>query len=118
MVSVRFWEDYRVLKKKEEINEFRIIVNLNNNSYPQLSINLLPTGKVKSDSILFKSYCEKAEKIMLGLSDMGGTEKSIEDGNNIEMSPADEILKYKNLLDAGAITQEEYEAKKKQLLGL
>lgn len=33
-------------------------------------------------------------------------------------SPADEILKYKNLLDIGAITSEEYEAKKKQLLAL
>ena len=105
-------------KKKEEINEFKIIVNLYNNSYHQLSINLLPTGKVKSDSIIFKSYCEKAEKIMLGLSNMGGLEKSIEGGNNAEMSPADEILKYKSLLDAGAITQEEYEAKKRQLLGL
>ncbi|MCI1664768.1 MAG: SHOCT domain-containing protein [Atopobiaceae bacterium] len=33
-------------------------------------------------------------------------------------SPADEILKYKNLLDMGAITQQEYDAKKKQLLDL
>lgn len=33
-------------------------------------------------------------------------------------SPADEILKCKGLLDCGAITQEEYDAKKKQLLGL
>lgn len=33
-------------------------------------------------------------------------------------SSADEILKYKQLLDAGAITSEEFEAKKKQLLGL
>lgn len=31
---------------------------------------------------------------------------------------ADEIMKYKQLLDAGAITQEEYDAKKKQLLNL
>lgn len=31
---------------------------------------------------------------------------------------ADEILKFKNLLDLGAITQEEFEAKKKQLLDL
>lgn len=30
----------------------------------------------------------------------------------------DDILKYKNLLDSGAITKEEYEQKKKQLLGL
>lgn len=33
-------------------------------------------------------------------------------------SSADEILKYKNLLDMGAITHEEFEQKKKQLLGL
>ena len=33
-------------------------------------------------------------------------------------STADEILKYKNLLDGGIITQEEFDAKKKQLLGL
>lgn len=33
-------------------------------------------------------------------------------------SPADEIRKYKGLLDDGIISQEEFEAKKKQLLGL
>jgi hypothetical protein len=33
-------------------------------------------------------------------------------------SAADEILKFKQLLDMGAITQEEFDAKKKQLLGL
>ena len=32
-------------------------------------------------------------------------------------SAADEILKFKQLLDAGIITQEEFDAKKKQLLG-
>ena len=33
-------------------------------------------------------------------------------------SNADELAKYKGLLDAGVITQEEFDAKKKQLLGL
>lgn len=33
-------------------------------------------------------------------------------------SSADEILKYKNLLDMGAITQEEYDKKKEQLLNI
>lgn len=33
-------------------------------------------------------------------------------------SDADEIIKYKQLLDMGALTQEEFDAKKKQLLGL
>ncbi len=31
---------------------------------------------------------------------------------------ADEIKKYKELLDQGAISEEEYEAKKKQILGI
>ena len=38
--------------------------------------------------------------------------------NNISNSGADEILKYKNLLDQGILTQEEFDAKKKQILGL
>ena len=33
-------------------------------------------------------------------------------------SVADEILKFKNLMDMGAITQEEFNLKKKELLGL
>ena len=36
----------------------------------------------------------------------------------VQSSVADEILKFKNLLDMGAITQEEFDAKKKELLGL
>ena len=36
----------------------------------------------------------------------------------IPQSNADELKKYKDLLDAGIITQEEFDAKKKQLLGL
>lgn len=35
---------------------------------------------------------------------------------NVQVSNADELLKYKNLLDSGVITQEEFEDKKKQLL--
>ena len=36
----------------------------------------------------------------------------------VQMSAADELKKYKELLDAGVITQEEFDAKKKSLLGL
>lgn len=36
----------------------------------------------------------------------------------VQASPAEEIKKYKELLDMGVITQEEFDAKKKQLLGI
>lgn len=35
-----------------------------------------------------------------------------------QLSAADELKKFKELLDCGLITQEEFDAKKKQLLGL
>jgi len=35
-----------------------------------------------------------------------------------QISSADELKKFKDLLDSGIITQEEFEAKKKELLGL
>ncbi len=38
--------------------------------------------------------------------------------NAVILSDADELKKYKELLDEGIISQEEYEQKKKQLLGL
>ena len=38
--------------------------------------------------------------------------------SELSSSQADELKKYKNLLDSGIITQEEFEAKKKQLLNL
>lgn len=40
--------------------------------------------------------------------------------NNVAtaFSPADELFKFKQLLDAGIITQQEFDEKKKQLLGL
>ena len=36
----------------------------------------------------------------------------------VQQSNAEELRKYKDLLDSGTITQEEFDAKKKQLLGL
>lgn len=43
---------------------------------------------------------------------------STENTKENSLSNADELKKYKELLDSGVITQEEFDAKKKQLLGL
>lgn len=39
-------------------------------------------------------------------------------GVTAAVSPADELLKFKQLLDSGIITQEEFDEKKRQILGL
>ncbi|MBQ8869292.1 MAG: superinfection immunity protein [Oscillospiraceae bacterium] len=41
-----------------------------------------------------------------------------ETSENMVLNGADAIIKYKNLLDQGVITKEEFEVKKKQLLDL
>ena len=42
--------------------------------------------------------------------------KSVSNIQQIQMSSADELMKYKNLLDSGVISQEEFDQKKKDLL--
>lgn len=45
-------------------------------------------------------------------------ERQNEKGTNPQNNCTDELKNYKDLLDSGVITQEEFDAKKKQLLGL
>lgn len=53
------------------------------------------------------------------IEDMDGKQiSSTELVNTPAISAADELKKFKELLDSGVITQEEFDAKKKQLLGL
>lgn len=59
---------------------------------------------------------ELARKIVNYLEKRRGELKNTSGSQPI--SSADEILKFKNLLDSGVITQEEFDAKKNQLLGM
>ncbi|MCL2080183.1 MAG: SHOCT domain-containing protein [Oscillospiraceae bacterium] len=63
---------------------------------------------------------EYAEKLNLLLSALISNDTSTEKETNSSepISAADEIKKFKDLLDSGIISQEEFNAKKKQLLGL
>jgi predicted Zn-dependent peptidase len=57
---------------------------------------------------------EYVEEQILKLSQNKGGTTVIQQAN----SPAEELKKFKELLDMGIITQEEFDTKKKQLLGL
>lgn len=72
------------------------------------------------NSILLKNteQLNEALKIKKYIENCISEKKSTEKETDNSMSAADEILKFKQLLDIGAITEEEFEAKKKQLLGL
>lgn len=66
--------------------------------------------------VMLKNRDELHEEISKLL--IGRQEKSSVIKQEIPQSAADELEKYKKLLDSGTITQAEFDAKKKQLLGL
>lgn len=71
------------------------------------------------DKISAKAIFEKAHLVIDEIRNSANAPVSETTSSLVDkISPADEILKYKQLLDAGAITQEEFEIKKKQLLNL
>lgn len=68
-----------------------------------------------SQQIRFEAItnAEEVAKVVSGLIAKNSNNTSAPSGNS-----ADELLKYKKLLDSGVISQEEFDAKKKQLLDI
>ena len=76
-------------------------------------------GDEYSIPIGFKKMIPPAKAVWECINQLVSDYKSGNTEKQSQMSSvADEILKFKNLLDNGIITQEEFEAKKKQLLNL
>ncbi len=82
-------------------------------------------GKIVVDSIteymdmcVDKAKVEEIRKLALEAIESYRAKKSSVNGQVQAVSSADELKKFKELLDMGVITQEEFDAKKKQLLGL
>lgn len=80
--------------------------------------SILGTGKLRikgiTDTFLVDMYIKNINEVKKIINSY--KDESITTNVN-QLSTADEILKFKNLLDQGIITQEEFEKKKKELLG-
>lgn len=70
----------------------------------------------KTDSIVYKTAFKEAQKCLSKFELICKSRARATVAAPV--SGADEILKYKQLLDMGIITQEEFTAKKKQILGI
>ena len=102
-------------KNKGVCNSLRIKITLNDILDPVVYIDLLKSN-TKKDGTVYRSYYNYAQEILSVLDLITKKQTPTE---SVEMtSVADELLKFKSLLDVDAITQEEYDAKKKELLGL
>lgn len=100
-------------KQKEFIKKMYIKISLKHPYDSYTEIPLIST-EVKKGSLTYNIMTESANKILALLDSMVVSEPVAVSST----SAADELLKYKELLDCGALTQEEFNAKKKELLNL
>ena len=102
-------------RKNESICEsLRLMINLNDFNKPIIFINFIYTPILKN-SQEYLNLLNHAQECLAYLHIMCN---KVPQNQNESFYAADEILKYKKLLDEGAITNDEYESKKKQLLNL
>ena len=108
-------------KNYDYINKLGVVITFKNNENIRL---ILLDANFKKGSFVANSYYQKFHDVC-GVLDATISKNSQylqfeqqKQISNSKDSSADEIMKYKNLLDSGAITRDEFEAKKKQLLNL
>lgn len=103
-------------KQKKTCTKLQIKITMNSIDKPTVYIDLVNT-ELKRNTMLFRMAETQAQEIMSLLNVI-----CMQEGSNDTLQPqassADEILKFKALLDQGIITEEEFSAKKKQLLGI
>lgn len=108
-------------KISETVSLLEIIIRTNDFNKPQYNITFIKGYSLPKDANYRRIYDEAQEVIgvLNFISSNGKVSNSVAlENNNQSVSNADELKKYKDLLDSGVITQEEFNAKKKQLLGL
>lgn len=108
-------------KQSDFVNSMKIRLTVNSMSNPTEYIDMNPIRtRLKRSSWQYRKILQETQEILscLELIIKENQNAFATKGNVLKSDPADEILKYKKLLDIGAITQEEYDEKKKQLLEL
>ncbi len=101
-------------KSKGICNSLKLKVTVKDINNPVVYITFIDT-KTKKDGFTYKNVSKQAQEC-LSTFQLICDQRNEASSNNETISAADEILKFKNLLDVGAISQEEYDNKKKELL--
>lgn len=100
---------------KAECSKLNVLINVKD--APSKVVIPLLISKTKKNSLVYKNTIEFLTRITTYLDSIIDEVK-----NDISKTPStdpyEDVKKLKELLDIGAITQEEFNAKKKQLLGL
>lgn len=101
-------------KSKEVCKSLRLRVSIKNAHTNIVYINFI-TSETKMGSFIYNVSMDSAQRCIAALETINDFNQN---SNSQSISVADEIIKFKNLLDQGIITQTEFETKKKELLSL
>lgn len=105
------YEDSVLCRFNSKKSKQLVFEDINNVDFGKNALKLIGTGfKFKISNIT------NAEAIKSLIIDKKKSEQV--KSNSVDVSNADELKKYKELLDSGVITQEEFDTKKKQILGM
>ncbi|MBR3243237.1 MAG: SHOCT domain-containing protein [Parasporobacterium sp.] len=97
--------------------KLQIKVTTNNPERPKQTVTLID-GEVPKETEDYITNYQFAQKAASKFKSILGQLQQKDAPQSYVGSPADEIKKYKELLDIGALTQEEFDVKKKELLSL
>lgn len=103
-------------KHKSTCTKLQIRITLNDLSSPVEYITLI-NFETKKSSLLYSSAYDTAKQIMSMLEIICSNSEPESKVSEVK-DEVEEVLKYKNLLDQGIITKEEFEAKKKKIMGI
>lgn len=108
-------------KQKDIVTSMSVAITVRNDFVSRIEIPLI-SSETKKGGLIYNGMKDIGNKIVSLLNVVSNDAQSDAPQPIISApatpSAADELLKFKQLLDVGAITQDEYDAKKKQLLGL
>lgn len=103
----------------ETVNDITVIIRMNDPEIPTIQLKIFD-GSIERSSDNYSKYIKKAQNIISYLTIITNNRDTINSNRvtNDSTSSIDEIRQYKQLLDEGIISQQEFDAKKKQLLNL
>lgn len=104
-------------KTKAVVDSLKIKITMNDLEVPVIYVDLI-TSKTKVESWVYRSAISKADNILASLDIIVKQYQQSDSIGSPVPSPTDEIRKFKALLDDGIISQEEFDAKKAELLNL
>ena len=108
-------------KVHETCRSLRIKITVRDVKHPTEYIDLLTMGSIDKSSWSYRNLMQRAQEIISTLQVLQDAankeeERTVQYAPVQNMSTADEIMKFKKLLDNGIITKEEFEEQKRKLL--